>query len=157
MANHLFHGEAVRDRPYKVERVARARDRFRIGQVLPQGRNESDLAEYWAPAVKQAAWSRRRGEGDVLTRMDVERVQGYSMQQLLGMRATASDSERERRSVLIMVRVASLIMLLGWSAASVRLDRIGGCLWDGVLTVSFAVWFELTLCSRCSGRHWTFF
>ncbi|KAJ6087625.1 hypothetical protein N7467_006539 [Penicillium canescens] len=62
-----------------------------------QGRNESALAEYWAPAVKQAAWTRRRGEGDVLTRMDVERVQGYSMQQLLGMRATASDSERERR------------------------------------------------------------
>jgi hypothetical protein len=62
-----------------------------------QGRNESALAEYWAPAVKQAAWTRRRGEGSVLTRMDVERVQGYSMQQLLGMRATASDSERERR------------------------------------------------------------
>ncbi|KAJ5753998.1 uncharacterized protein N7511_008151 [Penicillium nucicola] len=62
-----------------------------------QGRDESALGEYWAPAVKQAAWSRRRGGGDVLTRMDAERVQGYSMQQLLGMRTDTSDSERERR------------------------------------------------------------
>ncbi|KAJ5396096.1 uncharacterized protein N7487_010399 [Penicillium crustosum] len=60
-------------------------------------RDESSLAEYWAPAVKQAAWTRRQGEGDVLTRMDADRLQGYSTQQLLGLRGAASDAELERR------------------------------------------------------------
>ncbi|KAJ5530510.1 hypothetical protein N7527_003903 [Penicillium freii] len=61
------------------------------------GRDESSLAEYWAPAVKQAAWTRRQGEGDVLTRMDADRLQGYSTQQLLGLRGATSDTELERR------------------------------------------------------------
>ncbi|KGO71166.1 hypothetical protein PITC_096530 [Penicillium italicum] len=61
------------------------------------GRDESSLAEYWAPAVKQAAWTRRQGEGDLLTRMDADRLQGYSTQQLLGLRGATSDTELERR------------------------------------------------------------
>ncbi|QQK48300.1 Peptidoglycan-binding Lysin subgroup [Penicillium digitatum] len=61
------------------------------------GRDESSLAEYWAPAVKQAAWTRRQGEGDLLTRMDADRLQGYSTQQLLGLRGATSDTETERR------------------------------------------------------------
>ncbi|KAJ5192309.1 hypothetical protein N7449_008451 [Penicillium cf. viridicatum] len=61
------------------------------------GRDESSLAEYWAPAVKQAAWTRRQGEGDRLTRLDADRLQGYSTQQLLGLRGATSDTELERR------------------------------------------------------------
>ncbi|OQE38332.1 hypothetical protein PENCOP_c008G05944 [Penicillium coprophilum] len=61
------------------------------------GRDESHLAEYWAPAVKQAAWTRRRGEGNLLTRMDADRLQGYSTQQLLGLRTSSSDTELDRR------------------------------------------------------------
>lgn len=61
------------------------------------GRDESSLAEYWAPAVKQAAWTRRQGGGDLLTRMDADRLQGYSTQQLLGLRGATSDTEVERR------------------------------------------------------------
>ncbi|KAJ5372771.1 hypothetical protein N7517_004777 [Penicillium concentricum] len=61
------------------------------------GRDESSLAEYWAPAVKQAAWTRRHGEGNLLTRMDADRLQGYSTQQLLGLRAASSDTELDRR------------------------------------------------------------
>ena len=61
------------------------------------GRDESSLAEYWAPAVKQAAWTRRHGEGNLLTRMDADRLQGYSTRQLLGLRVASSDTERERR------------------------------------------------------------
>ncbi|CAG8898771.1 unnamed protein product [Penicillium egyptiacum] len=61
------------------------------------GRDESSLAEYWAPAVKQAAWTRRHGQGNLLTRMDADRLQGYSTRQLLGLRAASSDAERERR------------------------------------------------------------
>ena len=121
-----------------------------------QGRNESALAEYWAPAVKQAAWTRRRGEGSVLTRMDVERVQGYSMQQLLGMRATDSDSERERRERVnngaggFVDNVVGLVRGVSEAGQDWRMTM------GWVLTVSFAVWFELTLYSSCSGRQWTF-
>ncbi|OQE09140.1 hypothetical protein PENVUL_c007G07008 [Penicillium vulpinum] len=61
------------------------------------GRDESSLAEYWAPAVKQAAWTRRQGEGNILTRMDADRLQGYSTRQLLGLPAPSSDTELERR------------------------------------------------------------
>ncbi|KAJ5465486.1 hypothetical protein N7530_009273 [Penicillium desertorum] len=61
------------------------------------GRDESSLAEYWAPAVKQAAWTRRHGQGNLLTRMDADRLQGYSTRQLLGLRDASSDTERERR------------------------------------------------------------
>ncbi|KAJ6133553.1 hypothetical protein N7471_008768 [Penicillium samsonianum] len=60
-------------------------------------RDESSLAEYWAPAVKQAAWTRRQGEGDLLTRMDADRLQGYTTRQLLGLRAASSDTEIDRR------------------------------------------------------------
>ncbi|KAJ5780358.1 hypothetical protein N7457_005518 [Penicillium paradoxum] len=60
------------------------------------GRSESALAEYWAPAVKQAAWSRRQ-DSELLTRMDADRLQGYSTQQLLGLRVPDSDAELERR------------------------------------------------------------
>ncbi|KAJ9481868.1 hypothetical protein VN97_g11588 [Penicillium thymicola] len=59
------------------------------------GRDESSLAEYWAPAVKQAAWTRRWGI--VLTRMDANRLQGYSTLQLLGLRSTTSHTELGRQ------------------------------------------------------------
>ncbi|KAJ5210903.1 Peptidoglycan-binding Lysin subgroup [Penicillium cf. griseofulvum] len=61
------------------------------------GRDECSLAEYWAPAVKQAAWTRRQGEGDLLTRMDADRLKGHTTSQLLGLRAETSGAELERR------------------------------------------------------------
>ena len=68
-----------------------------LTKCYAKNRDETALAEYWAPAVKQAAWARRRGEADVLTRLDVERVQGLSRDELLGMRGGSSDAELERR------------------------------------------------------------
>ncbi|CAG8936468.1 unnamed protein product [Penicillium salamii] len=68
-----------------------------VERCYARGRNESALAEYWAPAVKQAAWSRRQGGGDVLTRMDADRLQGYSTNQVIGARSQDSENERERR------------------------------------------------------------
>ncbi|KAJ5232812.1 hypothetical protein N7468_005768 [Penicillium chermesinum] len=64
----------------------------------PQGRDPAMLAEYWAPAVKQAAWSRRRGEDNTLTRLDADRLQGLSNNQLLGMDRHDSQAELERRA-----------------------------------------------------------
>lgn len=62
------------------------------------GRDESALAEFWAPAVKQAAWTRRQGEAALLTRLDAERLQGLGTEQLLGLEGSPeSDAERERR------------------------------------------------------------
>lgn len=63
-----------------------------------QDRDESALAEFWAPAVMQAAWTRRQGEGSMLTRLDAERLQGLSRDELLGLsRREDSAAERERR------------------------------------------------------------
>ncbi|KAJ5554981.1 hypothetical protein N7461_003451 [Penicillium sp. DV-2018c] len=58
-------------------------------------RDESTLAEYWAPAVKQAAWTRRRDE--LLTRLDADRLQGYTTRQIIGTRNEDSAAEQERR------------------------------------------------------------
>ncbi|KAJ5519979.1 hypothetical protein N7463_000432 [Penicillium fimorum] len=62
------------------------------------GRDESSLAEYWAPAVKQAAWTRRQGEGDLLTRIDVDRLQGsWTPAALRSLHGSSSETELERR------------------------------------------------------------
>ncbi|KAJ5733413.1 hypothetical protein N7493_002199 [Penicillium malachiteum] len=69
-----------------------------LNKEYARGRDEATLGLFWAPAVKRAAWSRRCGEGDTLTRMDAERVQGLSLEQLLGVRQqTDSAAEVERR------------------------------------------------------------
>lgn len=60
-------------------------------------RDETALAEFWAPAVMQAAWTRRQGEGSMLTRLDAERLQGLSRNELLGLGGPESTAERERR------------------------------------------------------------
>jgi magnesium-transporting ATPase (P-type) len=60
------------------------------------GRDEATLAEYWAPAVKQAAWTRRR-DAELLTRLDADRLQGYTTQQVIGARNEDSSAELERR------------------------------------------------------------
>ncbi|KAJ5370428.1 uncharacterized protein N7496_006520 [Penicillium cataractarum] len=62
-----------------------------------RNRNESALAEWWAPAVKQAAWTRRSGDNNLLTRLDAERVQGMSTEQLINFRPQESCAEIERR------------------------------------------------------------
>lgn len=63
------------------------------------GRAPAQLGEYWANAVKRAAWSKRCGDSNTLTRMDAERAQGLNMQQLLGLDGrTDSQAEQERRA-----------------------------------------------------------
>lgn len=62
-----------------------------------QNRNESALAEWWAPAVKQAAWTRRSGDNNLLSRLDAERVQGMTTEQLINFRPRESEAECERR------------------------------------------------------------
>jgi hypothetical protein len=60
-----------------------------------RGRDEADLATFWAPVVKQAAWTRRCGN-EVLLLDDAYRLQGMTTEQVLSQRAD-SDAERERR------------------------------------------------------------
>ncbi|KAJ6006509.1 hypothetical protein N7451_004453 [Penicillium sp. IBT 35674x] len=62
-----------------------------------RGRDEATLGEFWGPAVKRMAWSQRCGQGNTLTRMDAERVQGLDTDQLLGIQRGDSEAERERR------------------------------------------------------------
>lgn len=69
-----------------------------LAKCYAQGRDESQLAQFWAPAVKQAAWSRRKGENGLLTRIDAERLQGLTTDQLLGLRDNPSGAESERRA-----------------------------------------------------------
>ncbi|KAJ5180178.1 hypothetical protein N7492_003388 [Penicillium capsulatum] len=100
-----------------------------------RNRNEAELGEFWAPAVKQAAWSRRRGDCNVLTRLDAERLHGVGTEQLLGLRGGDSEAEQERRarvnrgeggfvdSVVGLVRGISEVgqdwrLSMGWGANS---------------------------------------
>ncbi|KAJ5286977.1 hypothetical protein N7478_002663 [Penicillium angulare] len=69
-----------------------------LSKEYARGRDEATLGEFWAPAVKRAAWSKRCGQGNTLTRMDAERVQGLTQNQLLGLeQRTDSEAEQERR------------------------------------------------------------
>ena len=100
-----------------------------------RGRDEAELAEFWAPAVKQAAWTKRQGEGALLTILDAQRVQGVNTEGLLGMINRDSDAERERRdrinrgqggfvdNVVGLVRGVSEVsqdyrLTMGWGANS---------------------------------------
>ncbi|CAI7654025.1 unnamed protein product [Penicillium manginii] len=69
-----------------------------LSKCYAQGRDESQLAQFWAPAVKHAAWTRRNGENGLLTRIDAERLQGMTTNQLIGLRDSPSESECERRA-----------------------------------------------------------
>lgn len=69
-----------------------------LRKYYARSRDETELGEYWAPAVKQAAWSRRQGECNVLTWQDAERLQGLSAERLLGLRGADSEAEQERRA-----------------------------------------------------------
>lgn len=69
-----------------------------LAKCYAQGRDESQLAQFWAPAVKHAAWTRRKGDNGLLTRIDAERLQGMSTDQIIGVRESASESECERRA-----------------------------------------------------------
>lgn len=69
-----------------------------LAKCYAQGRDESELAQFWAPAVKQAAWTRRKRENGLLTRIDAERLQGLTTEQLLGLRDNPSGAESERRA-----------------------------------------------------------
>jgi len=74
--------------------------RTNVRRVYARGRDEASLAEFWAPAVKQAAW-RRRTEGEVLTEEDALRALVMREDQLLGWdRRAESLAERDRRERL---------------------------------------------------------
>ncbi|KAJ5128309.1 hypothetical protein N7448_002027 [Penicillium atrosanguineum] len=62
-----------------------------------QNRDETQLGEFWATAVKQAAWTRRQGEGALLTRNDADRLRGMSNEQILRIQSCESEAERQRR------------------------------------------------------------
>jgi hypothetical protein len=62
-----------------------------------QGRDETQLAEFWAAAVKQAAWTRRQGSASLLTRNDAERLRNMSNEQIIGIQRCESEAERQRR------------------------------------------------------------
>ncbi|RAO74270.1 uncharacterized protein BHQ10_010282 [Talaromyces amestolkiae] len=65
-------------------------------RIYARGRDEHTLAEFWAPAVKQAAWGRRK-DNEILLLQDAERLQGLTTEQVLRARTTESDAELERR------------------------------------------------------------
>lgn len=54
--------------------------------------------DYWAPAIKHAAWNRRRN-GEVVTEQDVRNFTGMSDNEILngGPRSADSEMERDRR------------------------------------------------------------
>lgn len=52
----------------------------RADVVYAQDRDEAELADFWAPVVKQAVWARQRGE--TLTRRDVEQLEGSRWDEL---------------------------------------------------------------------------
>jgi hypothetical protein len=63
-------------------------------------RDEASLADYWAPAVKQAAWS-RRCNNEMLTPDEAQRLQGLRTEQLLTFHGTEFEhAERTRRERL---------------------------------------------------------
>ncbi|KAF7719386.1 Uncharacterized protein PECH_004880 [Penicillium ucsense] len=66
-------------------------------RIFAQGRDESALAEWWAPAVKQAAWTCRSDRDNLLTRLDAERMQGMTTAQIVNTRTQDSAAESERR------------------------------------------------------------
>lgn len=70
-------------------------------RVYARGRDEAGLAEFWAPAVKQAAWRRQQGE-EILTEQDALRALVMREDPLLGngWDRAASLAERERREFL---------------------------------------------------------
>ncbi|KAJ5689035.1 hypothetical protein N7462_003427 [Penicillium macrosclerotiorum] len=69
-----------------------------LAKCYARGRNEAALGEFWAPAVKQAAWSRHCGEANLLTRLDAERLQGMTTEQIVNFRTSTSDEELDRRA-----------------------------------------------------------
>ncbi|KAF3397132.1 hypothetical protein DPV78_007286 [Talaromyces pinophilus] len=65
-------------------------------RIYARGRDEHSLAEFWAPAVKQAAWARRK-DNEILLLQDAERLQGLTTEQVLRARTSESEAELERR------------------------------------------------------------
>ncbi|CRG91608.1 hypothetical protein PISL3812_08658 [Talaromyces islandicus] len=66
-------------------------------RTYAHGRDEHALGEFWAPAVKQAAWARRTN-GEIVSRDDAQRLQGLTTEQLLrGTVGSDSQAEIERR------------------------------------------------------------
>lgn len=66
-------------------------------RTYAHGRDEHALGDFWAPAVKQAAWT-RRANMEIVSREDAQRLQGLTTEQLLrGSTESESQAEIERR------------------------------------------------------------
>ncbi|KAL1861900.1 hypothetical protein Plec18170_000723 [Paecilomyces lecythidis] len=67
-------------------------------RIYARNRDEAALMDYWAPAIKHAAWNRRRN-GEVITEQDVRNFTGMSDHEILngGPRGADSEMERDRR------------------------------------------------------------
>jgi hypothetical protein len=69
-------------------------------RTYAHGSDEHALGEFWAPAVKQAAWARRTN-GEIVSREDAQRLQGLTTEQLLrGTVESETQAEIERRQRL---------------------------------------------------------
>jgi len=93
--------EVVRSTWYTSHLLEDPVARTNVQRVYARGRDEAGLAEFWAPAVKQAAWRRQQG-GEILTEQDALRTLVMREDQLLGngWDRAASLVEGERRECL---------------------------------------------------------
>ncbi|GAD93721.1 hypothetical protein PVAR5_2336 [Paecilomyces variotii No. 5] len=64
-------------------------------KIYARNRDEAALMDYWAPAIKHAAWNRRQ-KGEIVTEQDVLNFTGMSDDEILGGRTRAPDSDLER-------------------------------------------------------------
>lgn len=72
------------------------RNGYTRARQYAHGRDENALGEFWAPAVKQAAWARRT-DCELVLREDAERLQGLTTEQLLLGVSADTEAETERR------------------------------------------------------------
>lgn len=64
-------------------------------KVYARDRDEVALIDYWAPAIKHAAWN-RRSSGEVVSEQDVRIFTGRSDDEILGSGRSGVESEDER-------------------------------------------------------------
>jgi hypothetical protein len=86
----------VVDSSWYASHVAEARNEYARARQYAHGRDEHTLGDFWAPAVKQAAWARRTNCETVLL-ADAERLQGLTTEQLLLGVSADTEAEVERR------------------------------------------------------------
>ncbi|QKX55113.1 uncharacterized protein TRUGW13939_02205 [Talaromyces rugulosus] len=86
----------VVDSTWYASHGAEAHRDYSMARQYAQGRDENTLGEFWAPAVKQAAWARRTNS-EIVSLADAERLQGLTTEQLLLGVSADTEAEVERR------------------------------------------------------------